>query len=305
MTGPPPASHSLLSIERSKRGIIPRSFEEILLQTRLMVASGGWKNISLSVAALEIYNEDIRDLLTDFSLPNNSDILLTSNVARKLFAEDLKPKSNRNHNNTNQFNNNNHTRENNRNININGNNSQDGNNFESIKITRVDSRVVVNGITWIPIDTTYPNSSPSAHDEELGLSQFYSLLDHCSASRSTAYTGLNETSSRSHLVVLVEILGYHGDGRTLMQGGMRLCDLAGSERFDRTGNLKDLTRLKESCNINKSLSSLSDVFLALHNKSSHVPFRNSKLTMLLQVKIYIFRCNRTLIMNIIVGLSFR
>ncbi len=69
-----------------------------------------------------------------------------------------------------------------------------------------------------------------------------------------------------------------------MKGGLRLCDLAGSERLDRTGTLNDATRLKETVNINKSLSSLADVFIALGNKQSHVPYRNSKLTMLLQVR---------------------
>jgi hypothetical protein len=67
-----------------------------------------------------------------------------------------------------------------------------------------------------------------------------------------------------------------------MRGGLRLCDLAGSERLDRTGTLNDSTRLKETVNINKSLSSLADVFIALANKAPHVPYRNSKLTTVLQ-----------------------
>lgn len=68
----------------------------------------------------------------------------------------------------------------------------------------------------------------------------------------------------------------------MMRGGLRLCDLAGSERLDRTGTLNDSTRLKETVNINKSLSSLADVFIALANKAPHIPYRNSKLTTLLQ-----------------------
>ena len=57
-------------------------------------------------------------------------------------------------------------------------------------------------------------------------------------------------------------------------------DLAGSERLDRSKVSGD--RLKETLAINKSLSSLVDVFDALAKKSKHVPFRNSKLTFMLQ-----------------------
>jgi hypothetical protein len=71
--------------------------------------------------------------------------------------------------------------------------------------------------------------------------------------------------------------------QSVIIGGLKLCDLAGSERLDRTNTLHDSTRLKETVNINKSLSCLADVFNAINNKQSHIPFRNSKLTMLLQV----------------------
>ena len=78
----------------------------------------------------------------------------------------------------------------------------------------------------------------------------------------------------------------------LYLGGLKLVDLAGSERLSRTGTLNDSVRLKESVNINKSLSSLSDVFTALAKKQSHVPYRNSKLTLLLQVALFT-ACLRT------------
>jgi kinesin family protein C2/C3 len=58
-------------------------------------------------------------------------------------------------------------------------------------------------------------------------------------------------------------------------------DLAGSERLSRTDAEGD--RLKEAQAINKSLSALGDVIQALSKRQGHVPFRNSKLTQVLQV----------------------
>ncbi len=55
-----------------------------------------------------------------------------------------------------------------------------------------------------------------------------------------------------------------------------------SERLNRSG--VEGQRAKEACSINKSLSALGDVFAALAAKSAHVPYRNSKLTQLLQAR---------------------
>lgn len=66
----------------------------------------------------------------------------------------------------------------------------------------------------------------------------------------------------------------------VLRGSLNLVDLAGSERVNRSEATGD--RLKEAQHINKSLSALGDVVFALSQKSSHVPYRNSKLTQVLQ-----------------------
>jgi kinesin family protein C1 len=144
---------------------------------------------------------------------------------------------------------------------------------QQLKISNLSGKVTVAGLTALEINTT---------NLIIGMRQLESLLDQAARARTTACTGMNETSSRSHALFMLDITCRHSDGITQMQGGLRLVDLAGSERLDRTGTLNDTTRLKETVNINKSLSCLADVFLALNTKAQHVPFRNSKLTMLLQ-----------------------
>ena len=107
-----------------------------------------------------------------------------------------------------------------------------------------------------------------------------SLLAKAMSLRSVAATQCNEHSSRSHFVFRLNIDGANQSLGQNVNGVLNLVDLAGSERLSKSQATGD--RLKETQSINKSLSALGDVIMAINNGDSHVPYRNSKLTWLLQ-----------------------
>ncbi|KAK9845317.1 hypothetical protein WJX81_003385 [Elliptochloris bilobata] len=91
---------------------------------------------------------------------------------------------------------------------------------------------------------------------------------------------VNAHSSRSHCLLVVHVAATDPTTGVRAMGKLTLCDLAGSERITKTG-ATGLT-LTEAQNINRSLLELGNVMSALMQNASHVPYRNSKLTMLLQ-----------------------
>ena len=187
------------------KGIIPNTFEHIFDY----IALNGTKDKYLVRASyFEIYNEEIRDLLS--STPQNS--------------LDLKESS--------------------------------------------DAGVYVKDLTSTVVKTV----------EEIDK-----VLQKGKKNRSVGATLMNAGSSRSHSVftIVVECCSTNDQGEHIRVGKLNLVDLAGSERQSKTGATG--SRLKEATKINLSLSALGNVISALvDGKSQHIPYRDSKLTRILQ-----------------------
>ncbi|XP_046558589.1 carboxy-terminal kinesin 2-like isoform X2 [Haliotis rubra] len=185
-------------------GMIPRAVQQVFSTARDLEEKG-WQ-YQFDASMLEIYNETIRDLLSD---------------------EELKHE-----------------------IKMTGNGS---------------SETIVTNLTVISVRTE---------------SQIHKLLKKATHNRAVAETKCNERSSRSHSVFQLKLRGSNELTGENCSGILSLVDLAGSERVKDSGS--EGQRLKEALAINKSLSNLGNVIMALGNKDNHVPYRNSKLTYLLQ-----------------------
>ncbi|KAF3836166.1 hypothetical protein F7725_028724, partial [Dissostichus mawsoni] len=105
-------------------------------------------------------------------------------------------------------------------------------------------------------------------------------IDEGKSSRHVAVTNMNEHSSRSHSIFLINIKQENSQTGQKLIGKLYLVDLAGSEKIGKTG--AEGTVLDEAKMINKSLSSLGNVISALAEGSAYVPYRDSKMTRILQ-----------------------
>ncbi|CAM9103239.1 unnamed protein product, partial [Scytosiphon promiscuus] len=201
------------------RGIVPRAVEHILARVGEL-QDGPWK-YNVQASFLEIYNEELRDLLVGHG-STSAGTASTGKLSIKKSA---------------------------------------GGGTE------------VAGLTKYDIDTG---------DRNQGLLELDEIMRAAQRTRSVACTAMNAESSRSHSVFTLWLTGVDASTGTTLRGVLHLVDLAGSERLDRSGVGNDAQRLRETQAINKSLSCLADVFSALAAKASHVPYRNSKLTYLMQ-----------------------
>uniref|UniRef100_A0A1J3JE31 Kinesin-like protein NACK1 n=1 Tax=Noccaea caerulescens TaxID=107243 RepID=A0A1J3JE31_NOCCA len=115
---------------------------------------------------------------------------------------------------------------------------------------------------------------------------FKDLLSVCVAQRQIGETALNEVSSRSHQILRLTVEStarefFTNDKFSTLTATVNFIDLAGSERASQS--LSAGTRLKEGCHINRSLLTLGTVIRKLSKgKTGHIPFRDSKLTRILQ-----------------------
>lgn len=208
------------------RGIIPNSFKHVFDSIRLKMCENTSERklkVLVRVSFLEIYNEEVRDLLVE---PDAS--------AQK--------------------------------------------SFKGLEVKEGDQGVYVKGLT----STVVENEA-----------DLESLLALGTRHRSVGETKMNAQSSRSHSIftIIVEISETTGSGDSeqvhYRVGKLNLVDLAGSERQSKTGAAG--SRLREGCKINLSLSALSNVISALvdqggraSKKQRFIPYRDSKLTRLLQ-----------------------
>jgi len=190
-------------------GLIPRSLSKIFQTSQKMIAQGwSW---SLQVSILEVYNENLRDLLRGG-----------------------------------------------------GDNAAGPATPHTIQHHEAWGTIVTN-VTCIEVSN---------------MEQIDTLMQRAAKQRSVGATEMNAVSSRSHSIFALYLKGMNSSLGHELYGALHLVDLCGSERLDKSLSSGD--RLKETQSINKSLSSLADVFVAKAEGRMHVPFRNSKLTYLME-----------------------
>ncbi|CAL9135631.1 unnamed protein product [Musa acuminata var. zebrina] len=131
--------------------------------------------------------------------------------------------------------------------------------------------------TSLPNGLAVPDASMHTVQSTLDVLE---LMGIGQTNRAVSATSLNERSSRSHSILTVHVQGMDLKTGATLRGSLHLVDLAGSERIERSEVIGE--RLKEAQHINKSLSALGDVIFALSQKNTHIPYRNSKLTQVLQ-----------------------
>jgi kinesin family protein C1 len=237
------------SLESPARGVIPRAAQKVF-DTCASLEAFGWA-FAQSFQMLEIYNESIRDLLADRSdaAPRGAAQEPAAAAAAAAAA---------------------------------GTGARVTRSSSSARLELGDSTDAPAKLE-IRLDSKgQPECAGLVSRDAKCTADVVGALAAAAKRRSTRATNSNAASSRSHTVFSLCIKGANALTGESRAGVLNLVDLAGSERLSKSGAGADPQALKETQAINKSLSSLGNVIMALHTGEAHVPFRDSKLTFLLQ-----------------------
>ena len=112
------------------------------------------------------------------------------------------------------------------------------------------------------------------------IDEFFNYVELSQKNRKVAETKLNHNSSRSHCLMILEVIQNYKKEKIIKKGILNLVDLAGSEKVSKTGVVGET--LEEAKKINLSLATLGNVIHAITQGLGHVPFRDSKLTRILK-----------------------
>ena len=139
------------------------------------------------------------------------------------------------------------------------------------------------GLATLPIRENGPDGGLTLTGQQskgvVSVDDCMGVLAEGARNRATGATAMNASSSRSHAIFTLALQIKTADGKSFAPK-LHFVDLAGSERAKRTGASGE--RLQEGIQINKGLLALGNVINALCEKHHHVPYRDSKLTRLLQ-----------------------
>jgi len=152
---------------------------------------------------------------------------------------------------------------------------------EMLEVYNENVKDLMGGVDDLKLNDNEPVGSRIVNVEnELDVEKILAIAMKKRVSKST---NSNDVSSRSHLIFTILFNAENSRNSGMNRNGkLHICDLCGSERLNKSGANERADLLKETQCINSSLSCLANVVEKLQNKSEHVPFRDSKLTYLLQ-----------------------